>query len=334
MEFVTWIHETVREKGFDWVLPVTDITTMLLAGERGRDGRQGILCAPVEAYERVTDKHALLDTAQRAGVLAPQTFAVDTLPELEAWLATAQFPVVLKPARSRVRIGDRIVDTSVCVARTFQEAVTYARAQRWLGVIPCLLQEYVAGYGAGVFALYSKGVPIAWFSHRRIREKPPQGGVSVLSESAAVDPSLRDAAERLLTEARWDGAAMVEFRVDGQGKPYLMEVNGRLWGSLQLAIDSGVDFPWLLWRAANGERVEPVTDYEIGRRLRWFMGDVDNLLLEVRGRGTARTPGQRAAALLHFAGSTFDPGAHNEILRSSDPRPAWLELRRWLTFRG
>ena len=105
-------------------------------------------------------------------------------------------------------------------------------------------------------------------------------------------------------------------------KPLNSPVNGRLWGSLQLAIDSGVDFPWLLWSAAQGTPLEPVTDYRIGRRLRWFMGDVDNLLLEVRGRGMARTVGQRVLALLRFIGSSLDMRARNEILRWADPRPA------------
>ena len=37
---------------------------------------------------------------------------------------------------------------------------------------------------------------------------------------------------------------MVEFRIEhGTGEAYLMEVNGRIWGSLQLAIDAGVNLP-------------------------------------------------------------------------------------------
>jgi predicted ATP-grasp superfamily ATP-dependent carboligase len=327
--FVTWVHETARELHVDRVLPITDMTTMLLAGARG-DGPYRMLCAPLDAYERVTDKHRLLETARRAGLPVPETVAVNTLAEMEERCRNARYPLVLKPARSRVLIGDRIVDTGVYVARSLREALDYARAQSWLGVIPCLLQEYIEGHGAGIFALYSDGRPVAWFSHRRVREKPPRGGISVLSESVAVDEGLRKVAERLLSEAQWDGVAMVEFRVDAQGTPYLMEVNGRLWGSLQLAIDSGVDFPWLMLRASTGERLESLAGYRLGCRLRWFLGDVDNLLLELRGRGIARTVGRKLGAVLSFIGTTFEPGVRNEILRGEDPRPAWLELRRWL----
>jgi len=330
LQFVTWVRETIRSHNIERVFPATDVTTMLLAQARDGDDPHRIVCAPAAAYECVTDKGRLLEIARRCGVPAPATVAAASLREIEDYLVGARFPLVLKPARSRVLVGGRIVDTSVYVARSAAEALSYARAQRWIGVIPCLLQEFVPGFGAGVFALYCGGAPVAWFSHRRVREKPPQGGVSVLSESVAVDPQLQSIAQRLLSEAQWEGAAMVEFRVDPQGTPYLMEVNGRLWGSLQLAIDSGIDFPWLMLCASQGQPVRAVRDYRLQRRLRWFMGDVDNLLLELRGRGKARTVGQRAAALLSFAGTTFDARARNEVLRAADPWPAWFELRRWL----
>ena len=50
--------------------------------------------------------------------------------------------------------------------------------------------------------------------------------------------------QELLDELNWHGVAMVEFKVTEDGTPYLMEINTRFWGSLQLAIDAGVDFPY------------------------------------------------------------------------------------------
>ncbi len=51
---------------------------------------------------------------------------------------------------------------------------------------------------------------------------------------------------------------MVEFKADARtGTPYLMEINGRFWGSLQLAIDAGVDFPAILVAAALGAPIPP-----------------------------------------------------------------------------
>ena len=71
---------------------------------------------------------------------------------------------------------------------------------------------------------------------------PITGGASALRESVPVDAELLGYAQRLLGELRWTGLAMVEFRVGPDG-PVLMEINGRIWGSLPLAVKSGVDFP-------------------------------------------------------------------------------------------
>ena len=57
---------------------------------------------------------------------------------------------------------------------------------------------------------------------------------------------------------------MVEYKRDSStGQPYLMEVNGRFWGSLQLAIDSGVDFPRILVACALGEKSREIDRAEI-----------------------------------------------------------------------
>ncbi|MEK7841470.1 MAG: ATP-grasp domain-containing protein, partial [Deltaproteobacteria bacterium] len=87
---------------------------------------------------------------------------------------------------------------------------------------------------------------------------------------------IRDIAISLLKSLNWVGVAMVEFRVDARdGKAKLMEINPRFWGSLQLAILSGMDFPYLLYKMAVDGDVEPVWDYETGIRCRWLIpGDI------------------------------------------------------------
>jgi predicted ATP-grasp superfamily ATP-dependent carboligase len=152
--------------------------------------------------------------------------------------------------------------------------------------------------------------------------------VSVLSESVSVDPAMQAMAGRLLSASQWRGVAMIEFRVNPEGVPYLMEVNGRLWGSLQLAIDSGVDFPWLLHEQI-GERIPaPPPAYARGRRLRWLLGDLDNLILQLRSRERSALGKMGAAGA--FLRSFFDPGVRQEVFRWSDPGPGLREARNWI----
>jgi predicted ATP-grasp superfamily ATP-dependent carboligase len=135
-----------------------------------------------------------------------------------------------------------------------QNAVTHvsgpAALHQWLdgvgeGTFPVLVQERVEGEGVGVFVLVWDGVLQAVVGHRRIREKPPSGGVSVMRESTTVEPVLLERSLGLLRDLGWEnGVAMVEYKVDPKsGQTWLMEINGRFWGSLQMAVDAGVDFP-------------------------------------------------------------------------------------------
>jgi hypothetical protein len=126
---------------------------------------------------------------------------------------------------------------------------------------------------------------------------------------------------------------MVEYKRDAAtGVPYLMEINGRFWGSLQLAIDSGVDFPNLLVDAATGRAPEAPPPFRTGQRLRWLWGDVDHLLMRLKG--TARTldlpPGSpgRARVVLDFL-TSWRPGQRCEPWQLDDPAPFLHESAEW-----
>lgn len=150
--------------------------------------------------------------------------------------------------------------------------------------------------------------------------------MSVLSESVKPDPLLQQLAQRLLDDAQWHGVAMVEFKVSSDGKPYLMEINTRFWGSLQLAIDAGVDFPSMLLDVALKRPVQPPR-LRPGMRLRWLLGDLDHLYLTWRSRKySVRHKLGTTAALLKpdFSGNT-----RHEVNRLGDMRPAWHELSRY-----
>jgi predicted ATP-grasp superfamily ATP-dependent carboligase len=192
-----------------------------------------------------------------------------------------------------------------------------------------MLQEKIVGTGQGIFAVYEHGSPIAFFAHERLREKPPQGGVSVLCESCAPNHQMQQYAEQLLTALNWHGSAMVEFKVAEDGTPYLMEINGRLWGSLQLAIRAGFDVPNMLVDLALGNPVTQPQEIRTGLRNRWLLGDLDHLLLQIRGKGTAHSLLSKLRSLLAFL-NFLDPRTRLEVFRWSDPKPFLHELHLWL----
>src|SRR5258707_9736904 len=233
----------------------------------------------------MTDKWNLMGLAQRLNVAMPKTHSIADARSLRQACPDLKFPVVLNPYRSMIWTNGRCTAASVRYAESVRELERTVAQYEYFGGNPFLLQEYIPGQAHGIFALYNRGKLIASFAHRRLRENPPSGGVSVLCESVEKNPEAWRMARTILDQIAWHGVAMAEFKVSADGTPYLMEVNGRFWGSLQLAIDAGVDFPWLLYQLATGKAVDPVDGYATGVRSRWLLGDLARLCKVLAGKG-------------------------------------------------
>jgi len=317
----------------DVLLPISEQSLRILLPARFERLGVRVPFPAADVFAAVSDKEELLRRCGRFELAAPvqQVLAsADQSADVEARLS---FPVVVKPTRSVVANGG---------AGSIKTGVAYATdmvgLRRLLGELPAvaypvLLQERIVGPGSGIFLLIWDGELIAAFAHRRLREKPPAGGVSVYSESVTLDPTLVGHGLRLLRGFGWQGVAMLEFKTDSHtGRPYLMEINGRLWGSLQLAVDAGVDFPALLVSCALGERPARPT-YRIGVRNRWWWGDVDHVLARLRNSPAALNlpPGapSRWQVVRNFL-RVWRPGERNEVLRVSDPWPFVRETVDWL----
>jgi predicted ATP-grasp superfamily ATP-dependent carboligase len=333
--FQQFLLDFVERTHVDVLLPVTDVTThavSLLQDALGR--RTALAVPPFDAYEATANKWTLLQRAASCGIRIPQTHLVDGVSALQDVIDRVQYPAVIKPVRSRIPVADGWISGSVMYATSAAGLQRLYDETPSLASYPSLIQERIVGPGVGVFALFDRGRPVATFGHRRLREKPPSGGVSVLRESIPVATPLASYAAQLLGPLNWHGVAMLEFKQDHRtGDFYLMEVNGRFWGSLQLAVDAGLDFPFYTYQLALGQPLDIPAAYKTGIRSRWLLGDLDHLLarLTKSDRDLQLPDGapsklRTIAAFLNFAA----PGLHYEVLTLSDPRPGLYEIREYL----
>jgi predicted ATP-grasp superfamily ATP-dependent carboligase len=330
--FSRFLRELVVEERIDVVVPVTDVTTHEVACNRDALAPHAVVAAPrLDAFELVSDKTALLARAAACGIPVPRTEFVDGITGLNGVVDRVRYPAVIKPARSRIRTDAGWIPATVQYARCESELWDRYRTKEYLAAHPSLIQERIVGPGMGVFVLCEHGRVRAAFAHRRLREKPPSGGASVLSESVAPDPELVAQAARLLEPLGWHGVAMLEYKRDQRsGVPYLMEVNGRFWGSLQLAVDAGVDFPFLCCQLALGQAPDIPASYKVGVRSRWLLGDLDHLLLRLfhSGRDLPAGAPSRLRTLFEVLKPAIS-GLHHEVFKYDDRRPALYELRQY-----
>ena len=331
-DLVNALAGAVRDRKIDLIIPVTDAIILPLSAERARfDGLCKLALPDADALELVTNKHKTFELAQRLGVPTPRTVLVQTAAEADDQVQALQWPVVLKPQASRLyREYVAIEAYTVSYAENRDQLATQMR--RFEGRCPVLLQEYCPGAGHGVELLLYHGQPLAAFQHKRLREVPLTGGASSFRESVPLDPELYEYSVRLLKELKWTGLAMVEFKVGARGVN-LMEINGRVWGSLPLAVLSGMDFPARLAELYLFGPPDPVavpdSHYTVGVRARNLELDILWIASVLRGKRRypfLAIPG-RDKAIAALVGM-LNPANKFDILSLKDPRPGLAELRK------
>jgi predicted ATP-grasp superfamily ATP-dependent carboligase len=324
-------EEAARERG-TLVLPMTERTTLPLSRDRDRLATAGgVLVLPAhDVVVRAFDKQETTRLAASLGIDVPRTVTISNEAEAHDRAAMLPYPVVVKPRSSQEFVGSATVRTT--------GAPLYARSAgeflaAWKNVArrarAVLVQEFIEGDGVGYFALLRHGELRAEFAHQRLRDVRPTGSGSALRVSVAPDPRVRQAALAILTALEWHGVAMVEFRRRSDGTPVFLEVNGRFWNSLALAVHAGVDFPALVARLAADGDVDPIDRYRTGVRCRWLLGDVRHLVEVWRGRPRG-FPGRFPGRLRTLASILVPvPGTWHDNFSLTDPLP---EVGDWLDF--
>jgi predicted ATP-grasp superfamily ATP-dependent carboligase len=336
--FLDHLKHIIETEQIGVILPMTEVTSRLLLEEQLvtkqtlADHSPTLATvappfAPFDVVMRLADKISLYQLATELDLPHPRSQCFESATQLKEQHLKHTFPLVLKPGLSKILRDGLWHSTTVRVANNTQELSQLLDSSTDYAS-PFMLQEYIEGQGQGIFALYDQGEAVCFFAHRRLREKPPWGGVSVLSESIEPNPRMLAMSKTLLDHVGWHGVAMVEFKVAEDGTPYIMEVNTRFWGSLQLAIDSGVDFPYLLYQIAAGEKPDKVGKSVIGQKLRWLLGDLDSLYIALKD--SRYSGAQKRSRIRQFITPNLKQTQH-EIYRRHDPAPASFELKQYLT---
>ena len=220
----------------------------------------------LESLEIAMDKGRTMAVARELGLPTPGTWEASSAEDLQRILTDeiGKREFVIKPRTARGSAG--------MVYNTRRSVDEWK--QHWDEHGPLLVQERIprTGEGLGVSLLMdNQHECVASFSHRRLKQYPVSGGPSTDRESIH-SPEMERQSIELLKRLEWTGIAMVEWKLDPiDNTPKLMEINPRFWGSLELAIRSGVDFPVLFARHALGEKLGPPPSYPDGVRCRWMI---------------------------------------------------------------
>lgn len=280
--FIQEIARICHLRNIDIIIPSHN-ETEILAKHRKLIGED--LCRLIPKYEdcKLFNNKALsYDYAKSLGVSVPQRYEYDDPRELEGILG-GKGPVVIKLLTGNSSKGVYYSDCSTNTRKIVEDLIS--RYELPPNRYPQIEQK-VIGEGWGCSVLYWDGEPIADFTHRRLREKISTGGTSTLREKAE-NEIIHEAAHRIFSNIGWHGLAMCEFKVCPKtGKTWFIEVNPRLWGSLSLAINAGVEFPQIaLLCAIKGPKKASEflnkTKLVQNHKSKWMLGDLSLFLRHI-----------------------------------------------------
>ncbi len=324
-EYLDYLEQVLDQVSARVLITASDATVALIRRHRQHlEQRVQIALAKEEALAIAVNKRRTLEMARRLGIHVPGVISVATESEVEPALREVGLPAVVKPVESwvgdehhGVRLASRLVTTRDEARRAVEELTYFGGTT--------LFQQYLSGRRESLTFLYANDTIYARFAQWGKRTQPQLGGQSVLGQSIAFPQDIGDQAERLVREIGLEGVSHIEFRRDGSGVPYLMEINPRLAASTELAVRSGVDFPYLLYQWASGEKIDRVTSYREGVWLRDVQNDLVATIEALKEPGRPGiTPPVRA--LFDFSASFFMP-THYYFIDWKDPAPAWIAAK-------
>lgn len=306
---------------FDLVIPCNDSTTVPLHQFRHEFAAfPEIALLNPTAFSVAFSKFETYRLARLLGVSVPRGGVVESLATALRLAERVGYPLVVKP-RSTVTVESRGRSRVVHKVHSADQLRAVWDACDWTD--GALLQECVVGTGVGVELLAKNGEIRSAFQHARIHQTMEYG--SSYRKSVEIDPQLLEAARRLMAALDYTGVAMVEFIVDeSTGHWWMLEINGRFWGSLPLAVVSGADFPFYLYRMWAEDANEFPTEYRRGVHCRNLTLDFEAVMRECRAQGLDLAG--RARHVLNAARGLYTFQDHIDNFAWDDPRPGLLEV--------
>jgi protein-tyrosine-phosphatase/predicted ATP-grasp superfamily ATP-dependent carboligase len=337
-EFKDWLRDQAYRGAFDAVLPVTEASVVGVAAVRKELPSEVLPILPNDtALQYTLSKFNSTRMALSLGMICPSTIFISDGTQTgrqHGELSGLHYPIVIKTDNYQTPEGVYEPGRTFIAANT-DEAKRVLQSLEHLNT-RIIAQQFVPGSGAGAFILRFARTTHLRFAHRRLHEVPYTGGASSLRESCH-DDELTSLGETILDAIDYEGVAMVEFRRGASdGKLYFLEINGRLWGSLALALHSGVDFPTALIEChQNGRPTKSPSHYRSGIKCRNVLpGELSYLqsIFRANTLHAASSAPSRIRAVLEFFALSLNPTIRQDWFWWSDPLPGILQAWGTLTW--
>ncbi len=266
------------------LMPVSNLSVKMISDHRKIISQFTKLLLPsVESLEIAQNKYQTFKFAEELGIRCPKTiYDTRNISDLNKAIEDFSFPVVLKFVN--------VNETGVRYCKSLEEVKSILHNYNKSNTTPPILQEFIEGTGVGFYALYKDGIRVNYFMHKRLHEYPVTGGASSFAVSI-YDEELKKVGTKILDALKWNGIAMIEFKLTDNNELYLIEINPKFWGSYELSEKCGINFAHDYYKVAIGQTVIN-NKYRVDIGFRWIFSEImyhrDKLFLNINEKKSAK----------------------------------------------
>jgi len=216
-ELIKLCHDNV----IDMFIPVHSDNVGSILQAKGLFGKALSYTGNFDQYLRLHNKDVLQTLARELEIDTPNNYLS---------FKEARIPFVVKPTN-----------------KSSSKGVLYFTSEKSKGTFylehenDIIIQEFIEGFGCGYSVFVRDGKVLVGYGHKRLAEYPISGGSSVYRTSF-FDPRMHSIAEKLFNEVPWSGFAMIEFKFTPDNRLVLIEVNPRIWGSVNQGLQCGINY--------------------------------------------------------------------------------------------
>jgi carbamoyl-phosphate synthase large subunit len=247
---LAYIHE---RENIDLIIPNFDAELFNFIKLREKLNDMGIrtFLPELDQFE-ARDKVKLFEFGKKHGLMVPEDKIVHQAKDLKEIAEKMGYPMVVKG-----KFYDAIIVNTLEQA----EKAFYKIQAKW--GLPVIVQEFINGTEINIAALGDgEGNAISIVPMRKlyITDKGKAWSGITIDDSSYIE-----LARKFIAVTKWRGGCELEIMQSEDGKPYIMEVNPRFPAWIYLAAAAGQNQPASLVKMALGQKVEPFTEYVVGK---------------------------------------------------------------------
>ena len=226
-----------------------------------------VIAEDYDKHLQAHDKHKVLEVIKNLNIPFPKSYKAKDKKELITISKKLNGKAIVKLPDSFASKGIFIANKDeTYFLETYSKKFGFSYAE---GEYP-IIQELLEGSLYDTTSFSINGVSKAILTQKRVVTAWLKGGGGVVNRTTD-NPEIINHTKRIINELKWSGHMETDWILNEKDqKFYFIEINPKFWGTTQLTISAGYDYPYWNILMNKGFKVPENTKYKIGLTYRWI----------------------------------------------------------------